>query len=55
LKATNGDVERATDWIFSHADELDSAEPATGTCSLDDSERERSALSRRKGKAMMIV
>lgn len=29
LKATNGNLERATDWIFSHADELDSDEMDT--------------------------
>ncbi|KAH8408555.1 hypothetical protein KR215_007391 [Drosophila sulfurigaster] len=28
LKATDGNVERATDWIFSHADSIDEAPPA---------------------------
>ena len=30
LRATNGDVARALDWIFSHADQLDVDDASTG-------------------------
>lgn len=31
LEATNGDAERAVDWLFSRADQLDQIAPATTT------------------------
>jgi len=47
LKATNGDVERATDWIFSHAEEMDAEQPTdaaaaeTNAMDVEDASRYR--------------